>query len=343
SMDINWTLAGNMSTVEIEYSYDGGSSWKSLATGINASNQTWPWSISSSENTTAAGKIKITDEDNTNTTNTSAGDFSIKGNITVTEPDGGEVLTYDGSSTSYVNWSYNGTIENVTLYYSNDSGSSWNTIDTVEAVDGTYDWTIPDDITGDALVRIADEDDASVNDTSGGTFGIAGSMLISYPNGGEDWTVGSADYVNWTPTANYSTDVIIEYYNGSGWNTLGTQAPGTNGQAQSFSLPTNVPNDITVSAEARVSTNESNSSINVNDVSNATIRIIGTIDINVPSSGNTLYVNDTVKYINWTTNGTVTPVDIIYSVNNGGTWYDIERDYTISSAGDISYNWNPIP
>ncbi|MEA1997937.1 MAG: hypothetical protein U9N61_01240, partial [Euryarchaeota archaeon] len=153
SMDINWTLVGNMSTVKIEYSYDGGSSWKSLATGINASNETWPWSISSTENTTAAGKIKVTDEDNANTTNTSAGDFSIKGNITVTEPDGGEVLTYDGSSTAYVNWSYNGTIENVTLYYSNDSGSSWNTIDTVDAVDGTYDWTIPDDITGDALVK----------------------------------------------------------------------------------------------------------------------------------------------------------------------------------------------
>ncbi|MCK5160552.1 MAG: hypothetical protein KAQ99_03150, partial [Candidatus Aureabacteria bacterium] len=338
SMDINWTLAGSMSTVKIEYSYDGGSSWKSLATSIAAANQTWPWSINTDENTTAAGKIKITDEDNANTTNISIGSFSIKGNITLTEPDGGEVLTYDGSSTAYVNWSYNGTIENVTLYYSNDSGSSWNTIDTVDAVNQTYNWTIPDDITGDALVRIADEDDASVNDSSDGTFGIAGSMLISYPNGGEDWIVGSADYVNWTPTANYSNNVIIEYYNGSVWNTLGTQAPGINGQAQSFSLPANVPDDITASAKARVSTNETNASINVNDECNSTYRIVGTVDVTVPNNAVTWFVGQS-KTINWTSNGTVTPVLIQYSTNGtSGPWNNINGSYNAVSGAN-NYTW----
>ncbi|PIV39135.1 MAG: hypothetical protein COS29_04220, partial [Candidatus Omnitrophica bacterium CG02_land_8_20_14_3_00__42_8] len=342
SADINWTRVGNVSTLKVEYSYDGGSSWKTLGTTINASNQTWDWDINASENTTVIGKIKLTDEDNTNTTSTSIGNFSLKGNIHVDKPDGGEVLTYTGTGTTDINWSYNGTMENVIIYYSNNSGATWTTIDTVEAVNKTYDWTIPNNISGNLSVKLADQDDPTVNDTSNSTFGIKGSLFVNYPNSSSgNWTVGGAQYVNWTPTGNYTEDIVIEYHNGTGWNTLGTQAPGINGQLQSFALPQNVPDDITTSCKARVKTNETNSSININNESN-TYRIIGTLDISAPQGGATLYVNDTSKYINWTSNGTVTPVNITYSVNNGGTWNIINGSVT-AAAGENSYQWTPIP
>ncbi|MCK5161207.1 MAG: hypothetical protein KAQ99_06490, partial [Candidatus Aureabacteria bacterium] len=120
--------------------------------------------------------------------------------------------------------------------------------------------------------------------------------------------------------------------------TLGTQAPGINGQAQSFSLPANVPDDITASAKARVSTNETNASINVNDECNATYRIVGTVDITVPNSAVTWFVGQS-KTINWTSNGTVTPVLIQYSTNGtSGPWNNINGSYNAASGAN-NYTW----
>ncbi|MCK5160513.1 MAG: hypothetical protein KAQ99_02955, partial [Candidatus Aureabacteria bacterium] len=226
------------------------------------------------------------------------------------------------------------------------SGGPFINITNETASNESYNWTVPDAIGSNLYVIVRDYDNPAVNDTSNNPFAVKGSILVNYPNASSgNWTVAQAEYVNWTPTGNYTQDVLIEYDNGTGWNTLGTQSPGANGVLQSFTLPANVPNDITTSARARVSTNESNSSINVNNESN-TYRIMGTVDITVPSSGNILYVNDTTKYINWSSNGSITPIDILYSVNNGVTWYDIERDYSPANPGTgdtHNYSWTPIP
>jgi hypothetical protein len=337
-MPINWTRVGNISTVKIDYSYNGGTSWKTIDTNINASNQTYTWNIDPDENTTVIGKIKITDTNNPNTYNISPGNFSIKGTLNVDAPDGGEVLVYNGTSNASINWTKQGTMENVSIYYSTNSGSSWSFINNTTAPSLKYNWTIPNNITGNLLVRVQDQDDPTVNDTSNGTFGIKGSILLTYPNGGGNWTVGSADYVNWTPTGNYSTNVIIEYYNGTGWNTLGDASPGNTTETRSFALPSNVPDDIAVSAKARVRTNETNASINVNDDSNSTFRIRGILHVDVPNTATTWYV-DQDKTINWTATGNVTPVLIQYSTNGtGGPWYNINGSYNATS-GVNSYPW----
>jgi hypothetical protein len=73
---------------------------------------------------------------------------------TLTNPNGGETLT-GGTSTDIV-WTSQGTgIDNVNLYYSNDSGSSWTLLATGENNDGLYAWNVPEALNGsDALVKI---------------------------------------------------------------------------------------------------------------------------------------------------------------------------------------------
>ena len=110
--------------IEVQYSYDGGTQWSVLNSEVNASGGTWDWNISDTENTTVIGKINISDTLNDNTYDLSDGYFTIKGSVTVTNPGAtvNETLEYDGGTATYnITWTKLGTMENVTLYYSNNS------------------------------------------------------------------------------------------------------------------------------------------------------------------------------------------------------------------------------
>ncbi|PIV39134.1 MAG: hypothetical protein COS29_04215, partial [Candidatus Omnitrophica bacterium CG02_land_8_20_14_3_00__42_8] len=157
------------------------------------------------------------------------GFFSVTGSFTVNAPNATDiVLTYDGSSTYEIKWDVYGGVPNATLKYSTTGtapANHTNTITTVAAVNESYNWTIPDRIGSNLSVMVMDADNPAVNDTSNNPFAIKGNITVNYPNSSSgNWTVGQAQYVNWTPTGNYTTNVIIEYHNGTGWNTLGTQA-----------------------------------------------------------------------------------------------------------------------
>jgi hypothetical protein len=340
-MPINWTVAGNMSKVEIRFSYDNGVSWKDLALNEDAVNGTWDWVIATDENVTNQGKINITDKGNANTYDLSTGCFSVKGNLTLATPsDTGIIMTYTGGNTYNITWTMNGTIPTVQLLYSvNNGGDNYpNLISNETGSNLTYEWTVPDAIGYDLAVKIRDLNDDTINDTSNNPFAIKGSMLVTYPNGGEDWVRGTADYVNWTPTGTYSgTNAIIEYDNGTGWNTLGEQAVGNNGTAQSFDV-TNPPDDLTATAKVRVTTNVTNASINVSDDSNATFRIIGDLTMQQPDSALTWYYNES-EQIQWYAYGTISPMKIELSTDGGLGWSIINGSYTGAVEANNIYNW----
>jgi len=54
-MTINWTRQGNIQTVKIEYSWNGGSNWKTINATVPAGDLIYNWSIPGNENTTALG------------------------------------------------------------------------------------------------------------------------------------------------------------------------------------------------------------------------------------------------------------------------------------------------
>ena len=89
--------------------------------------------------------------------------------ITVTAPNGGEILT--GGDTYNVTWSTTGTVTDpVSLYYSTDSGINFpNTIATGETNDGSYTWTVPNTATGTAKIKVVA---GSLNDVSDANFTI---------------------------------------------------------------------------------------------------------------------------------------------------------------------------
>jgi parallel beta-helix repeat protein len=95
------------------------------------------------------------------------------GVVNITAPNGGE--TYDKSSTSIIaiNWTKQSSQNSISyyLYYSDDSGSSWDYIDSTSAL--TYDWDISSVPAGpDYLVKVIpyDANYNATNDQSNSTF-----------------------------------------------------------------------------------------------------------------------------------------------------------------------------
>ncbi len=93
------------------------------------------------------------------------------GSITVTAPDGGENWTV-GSSQN-ITWTTLGSITDVKIELQRTTGGGWETIISSTTNDGSYPWEITSPTTSEATVRISKVGDASVNDTSDGTFTIA--------------------------------------------------------------------------------------------------------------------------------------------------------------------------
>jgi len=92
----------------------------------------------------------------------------IEENLTVTYPNDSESLV--PGEQEVIHWDAINTTENFLVEYSNDNGNTWNSITTVAGNIDFYIWTIPQDVTGEALVRVTS---GAFSDTSDANFSIA--------------------------------------------------------------------------------------------------------------------------------------------------------------------------
>lgn len=94
----------------------------------------------------------------------------ISENITVTYPNSGESLV--PGETESIHWDAVAvnTTSDFVLEYSVDNGTSWNDIATVSGTTTTHEWSVPNSVTADALIRVSN---GSFQDVSDATFSIA--------------------------------------------------------------------------------------------------------------------------------------------------------------------------
>ena len=92
----------------------------------------------------------------------------ISENLTLTYPNAGE--RFVPGETESIHWDATNTLADFDLEYSTDNGASWNTITTVASDVTNYGWTVPNSVTGDALVRISS---GGFSDMSDERFSIA--------------------------------------------------------------------------------------------------------------------------------------------------------------------------
>jgi subtilisin family serine protease len=333
NQEITWTGSDTIPYVKIAYSIDNGVTW----TGIISStpnNGSYEWTVPESPSDICLIRVSDTDGEPADISNTV---FSIElpSSITVTSPNGGETL-YAGSEHE-ITWTSTGTVGNVTIEYSINSGNSWLKIVNSTVNDGTYNWIVPGNPSNKCLVRIREsESDKSPWDVSDAEFSIDASSYTSItvisPNGGETLYAGSTFEITWTSTG-IINDVKIEFSTGGETPWIEIAASTPNDGSYTWTVPDTPSSDCLV----RVSETGGDPSP-VSDESDAVFEISTeikpSITVTSPNGGETLYQGSTVE-VTWTSTGSIDNVSIEYSIDNGIYWVYIET----SAVNNGSYNW----
>ncbi|MCP4216194.1 MAG: hypothetical protein GY765_16220 [bacterium] len=253
--------------------------------------------------------------------------------LRLTSPNGGE--QWPVGSTQTITWSSTGSVGNVKIRYSTDSGTTWTKFEQATPNDGSYSWEVPDDIASTCRIKISETADGNVYDTSDSNFSIVepdnSTITITYPNGGETLTAGSKVTATWASTGSiancklrYSPD------NGTTWIKFEDSTP--NDGSYSWTVP-----DIESSnCLFRASDTSDGYPTDNSDAVFTIAQVTGpTITVTDPNGGEKWQVG-TNHDITWNTSETVNSVDIEYSADNGSSWSTVAS----GTEDDGTYTWS---
>ncbi len=323
--NITWTSTGSISNVKLEYSTDNGGTWNVIIASTGNSGS-YNWTVPNTPSANAL--VRITDTAGP-ATDISNAIFTIAAQrtITVTAPNGGE--NWEGNTDHSITWTSTGSIPEVKLEYSTNSGGSWNSIVASVANTGSYNWTVPNTPSTTALVKVTDAA-GTANDICNALFTISAqrTLTVTVPNGGENWEGSTNQNITWTGTGSIP-NVKLEYSldNGGTWNII------TASVANTGSYNWTVPNTPSANVLVRVTDAAGSAS----DASNAVFTIAAqrTLTVTAPNGGENWEI-DTNQNITWTSTGGITNVMIEYTMDNGSSWNTVAS----STANTGSYNWN---
>jgi len=327
---ITWTSTATIGDVKIDYSTDNGFSWTEIAAATENDGQ-YDWLVPDTLSDTCLVQVSKIDGD---PTDVSDAVFSIvtPSTITVTSPNGGE--SWEAGTSQDITWTSTGTVGNIKIEYSIDSGTSWTGIVNSTANSGIYQWIVPDTPSDTCLVRISESDiDGGPSDISDSVFSItppsAPAIMVTFPNGGEALTVGSIYEITWT-TVGTVGDLKIEYStdNGTSWTEIITVTENDGNYEWT------VPDDPSDNCLIRVSEADDGDPSDVSDAVFSIVPISSTLTVTSPNGGEILTAGSTHE-ITWTSTGTINNVVIEYSIDSGASWTTI----VTSTTNDGSYDW----
>jgi hypothetical protein len=325
---ISWLTGGVNGDVIVELSRDNGSSWSEIgrtsSTTLNYTEVAAP--------ATSQGKLRIRSASNPALSDISDGNITITvPTLSVTSPNGGEVLDIGVAST--ISWTAPGMPANTNLKIelSRDGGTSWQTLDPAAPNAGSFAYTpLSNHSSTQARIRISAATEPTITDTSNANFAIVAQLItVTSPNGGEVLYTGAASNITWTADASASGDVTVAFStDGTNWTEL---ADDIDAQTEIMSW-THLVGQISTTARIRVSLN---SFPTIKDISNNTftVRAPG-IELTSPNGGENWEYGST-RAITWVKHGITDTVKIQYSSNSGSSWTDL----TTNQSG-TSYNWS---
>lgn len=260
--------------------------------------------------------------------------------VAITAPNGGE--SWAASSVHNITWSasdFSG-VSSVDLLLSTDGGGIYGTV-IASAIpnSGSYAWTLPAGTTTTARVRVTAKDPfnnlASASSASNFAIvdGVAPTVAITSPNGGESFNAGSSQNITWTANDNVAvTSVDLAYSTDGGATYPNVIATGL---ANSGTYGWTVPGTLTTTARVRVTVSDaalntavaaSASNFAIVDGTSPTVTITspagaGSVEAGVPA--NVVFTSGD--------NVGVTAFDLEYSADNGSNWSPVATGIAPSS------------
>ena len=320
---IKWTSSGTSNFWNIDYSLNNGAIWTSVASDINITNGQYSWTVPMVSSTTVL--VRVRDFSDTTKQDVSNAVFTIQKPITITAPNGGE--TWQGLTTHTISWNPAGTSGVFNIYYSVDNGTTFITVATNVAANN-YSWTVPNNPSTTAIVKVADATTSCQLDLSDAAFTISPAQpVLTAPNGGQVWRVSSYQNITWTANTLYTT-VYIEYStdNGTSWNLVAGSAPNTG------SYTWQIPNTPSSQVLVRIS---NVGSPTPRAISAAVLSIVLPKPVIIAPNGGEVWRSANTQTITWDTTTVSGTVKLEYSTNNGAAWNTI----TASTSNSGAYSW----
>lgn len=328
SNNITWTSAYLTSSfVAIDYTYDNGLTWNSISS-ITENDGTFAWTAPNTVSNQC--RIRIREYNNPTVFDESNVNFSIAPPfITVTFPNGGEL--FEGCSAQTITWTAGGTSNSYKVYYSIDSGATWNVI-TSNISSTTCTWSPVVSLNSNqCLIKIEDYASSAIKDSSNSTFGIFKNIdiVLTNPNGNEVWEAGTTKTIDWvSESTSYRFNVYYSTNNGVTWNTIYTNT-------SSRSVSWTIPNTPSTQCQIKVEDYYNNCIYDINDVNFTISAPTPIITVTSPNTATTYYTGKTIS-INWSTQYVVSSfVSIDYTTNNGNSWNSVAT----VTENDGTYSW----
>lgn len=258
--------------------------------------------------------------------------FSVIGApaIEVTAPVIGDAW-YIGDSEN-ITWDSVGISTNIDLHYSTN-GTDWSPV-AINIVDtSSYAWTIPNDPSSQAVIRVRETGGLGVSDESDQfTIGSANSINVESPAAGEELYYGTTFGIVWThgPGVLPANNIDLSYSDdgGSSWTTIATGV-GLDTSPYSWAVPDVVSSNCLVRVCQQFTS--------ICGESGVFTIATPTFTVTSPSGGETWYLGDS-ENITWTyTAGISGNVDIDYSTNGiSGPWAEIASNQPNSGSNSWS-------
>jgi hypothetical protein len=327
SYNVTWTTTGSVGMLDAYYSVDNGATWNFINDFIDPNSGSVSWFTPNTYSTQCL--VRLTDYV---VADTSDAVFTIgtppSNNITITSPNGGESFT-EGSS-QVVTWNTTGTVGLLDMYYSINGGTTWTFYnDGINSTAGTYNWTIPNSVSSQCLVRLTDNIVSDESDANFSILAAGNSITLTSPNGGEVYNGNTTQTVTWTTTG--TVGYLDAYYSDDNGATWVFYNDGIDPNLGTYNWTT--PNVTSNQYLFRLY------SWPLGDTSNATFTVNGaaanSISITSPNGGES-YSGNTSQLVTWSTTGTVGMLDMYYSTNGGSSW-TFYNDGINSATG--SYTW----
>ena len=322
---IYWDWTGSFTSVKIEYSTDGGSTWNLVVTSTT-NDGSHKWTIPNTPSTNC--RIKITNTSDPNCFDISDNDFSILSTgLQLVCPDGGE--NYVVGDVCPIHWNWLGTISSVKLEYSTDGGTTWNTIINSTTNDGDYVWTIPYISSNQCRVKVTNLVDPNCSDMSSADFTIViPSFIIFDPDSTKSLVAGETYPIHWNwrgTVSNVKLELWYKVATGVEWWTITSNT--VNDGSHYFSIPYFISDSCGIKIT-------NNGDANCYVLSQVFKIVRPTINVIHPNGGENIIEGDNMEII-WDWNGNFSTVMLQYSIDEGMNWQTI----TTSTTNDGSYNW----
>jgi len=244
---ILWEAIGDLAsdlTYTVEYSTDGGSTWKLIAKELTGTTHDWTVPKPTKNLRNCFVRVRGIDSDGKRRgSDKSDGAFAIE--VTrLTSPNGGEV--WEAGTTKTITWATGTTVRDVAivkLFYSKDGGSSWTLIKGEDGNPGTYDWTVPppNGNKKSCLIKVILYDSSGKQvgaDTSDNPFKIE-VVELTYPDGGQTLISGMTETITWVTygTIRPVSKVKLAYTTDDGTTWIPIETLDTNPETRDWLVP----------------------------------------------------------------------------------------------------------